>query len=56
MSWLICIGGSIANGKTTLAAALQVALPNAVRLHLATLSGAALLPRGANADGRICKT
>lgn len=32
MSWLICIGGGIASGKTTLADALQAALPDSVRL------------------------
>lgn len=32
MSWLICIGGGIASGKTTLAKALKEALPDSVRL------------------------
>lgn len=32
MTWLICLGGGIASGKTTLAEALQVALPGSARL------------------------
>lgn len=32
MSWLICISGGIASGKTTLASALAAALPDSVRL------------------------
>lgn len=32
MIWLICLGGGIASGKTTLAEALQVTLPSSARL------------------------
>jgi dephospho-CoA kinase len=32
VTWLICLGGGIASGKTTLAEALQVALPGSARL------------------------
>jgi tRNA A37 N6-isopentenylltransferase MiaA len=32
VNWLICIAGEVASGKTTLAAALQAALPGSVRL------------------------
>lgn len=32
MSWLICLSGSIASGKTTLAEALEVAFPCSARL------------------------
>ncbi len=32
MSWLICIGGAIASGKTTLAKALQAAFPDSAQL------------------------
>jgi hypothetical protein len=32
VSWLICLAGGIASGKTTLANALQAELPDAVRL------------------------
>ena len=32
MTWLICLSGSIASGKTTLAEALQVAFPCSARL------------------------
>lgn len=32
MTWLICLSGSIASGKTTLAGALQIAFPCSARL------------------------
>ncbi|MGH3852686.1 MAG: AAA family ATPase [Pseudonocardiaceae bacterium] len=32
MTWLVCLCGGIASGKTTLAEALQTALPNSARL------------------------